>query len=1019
MLTASSRVTQTALVLLVAMLATAFAGHLKTEAAVAGTIVGPGGPSGEYSLGGSNCSGNRLDPIGVLFRGTKAGPGNVAEAIGDEMGWHWTENLGTQGLYVRQPDGSYACQGTAASRAEQSAVGPNSRYHVRLWRVPAAGGGETKTVGTPHHETWRWSTDYPDCDSSPFGTHAVDAGGIHQNGRVSGFTDARRRMRDNFDNRHAVVSENWGNTEEFHQCDNGMAGSDGYGVTIWINTAHHATTRDAVDILPSTCCFWQGSATLKGHLFTEEASTEYWFAYGTSPSQGGGYPYKTAVQTVSGAAELDPSAAISGLTPNTAYYARFFSRNPAGEIDEGAEVRFIFSPAPIAPEDDNFPGPHVVGGANGAVDAFFRTPSGTLGHAWTQGGSWSEQEVSGTAMSPNSVPHPVLQPNGTVDVFWRTPAGGLGHAWDNAGGWHAEVLPGALSSEPHAAVQPNGTIDVVYRTPSGGLGHNWYQQGGAWQVNVVAGDVASDPYLVAQPNGTVDAFFRTPYGTLGHAWTQGGSWSYDVQPAAIAVDAAPHPVVQNNGTIDVFWRTATGGNGHAWNNAGGWHTEQLPGWIVSEPHAVAQPGGTIDLFWRNGWGELGHLWYQPGTQWLGNMMTGGVMGEPYAVSQIYGTVVVFWQSFSGGLGHAWDDAGGWHVTDHGGSPGTIPHAVAQPNGTIDVLYRRPNGQLGHHWYQAGIAWQYNVVPGSLALEPPTAVTGAATSVKQTTAVLSGEVNPNGAATQYFFEYGPTTAYGSKVPATPGPVGSGTASVAISESVEGLAAGTTYYYRIVAVSHEGTSYGGAKSFETESSGVGTPLGALPVTDPFNGTTSTVSDFSVDWSAPGWASGGTPKGSITSSGWRPVSAYPTVNGASYSPVVNDPGSGIAAAVTMAATPGLAGRYFSLWLDQPSPASGARAGYELRVTYMSTNSYELRLAKWVAGSEYVLASKQSLSFANGGAFAIVDVGGSVSAWTNTDGSFQQALAASDAAYSGGNAGVAGAGNLTRLSDFKLGAL
>jgi len=46
-----------------------------------------------------------------------------------------------------------------------------------------------------------------------------------------------------------------------------------------------------------------------------------------------------------------------------------------------------------------------------------------------------------------------------------------------------------------------------------------------------------------------------------------------------------------------------------------------------------------------------------------------------------------------------------------------------------------------------------------AASSPTVATGAATTIRNHSAVLNGSVNPNGASTQYWFVWGPTTAYG--------------------------------------------------------------------------------------------------------------------------------------------------------------------------------------------------------------------------------------------------------------------
>jgi hypothetical protein len=88
--------------------------------------------------------------------------------------------------------------------------------------------------------------------------------------------------------------------------------------------------------------------------------------------------------------------------------------------------------------------------------------------------------------------------------------------------------------------------------------------------------------------------------------------------------------------------------------------------------------------------------------------------------------------------------------------------------------------------------------------PPEVSTGAASEVQSTQAKLNGTVNPKGTNTHYYFQYGTTTSYGSSTPE--GDAGSGLSSVPESASITGLEPGTTYYYRFVASSSAGTSYG---------------------------------------------------------------------------------------------------------------------------------------------------------------------------------------------------------------------
>lgn len=79
---------------------------------------------------------------------------------------------------------------------------------------------------------------------------------------------------------------------------------------------------------------------------------------------------------------------------------------------------------------------------------------------------------------------------------------------------------------------------------------------------------------------------------------------------------------------------------------------------------------------------------------------------------------------------------------------------------------------------------------------PTVVTGAASPVTATTATLNGTINPQGTATSYRFEYGTTTSYGSLTGVTS--AGAGTGDVALSAPIGGLAPGTTYHFRLVAL-----------------------------------------------------------------------------------------------------------------------------------------------------------------------------------------------------------------------------
>src|SRR5262249_38240703 len=98
-------------------------------------------------------------------------------------------------------------------------------------------------------------------------------------------------------------------------------------------------------------------------------------------------------------------------------------------------------------------------------------------------------------------------------------------------------------------------------------------------------------------------------------------------------------------------------------------------------------------------------------------------------------------------------------------------------------------------------------------EPPAATTSAASSITATGARLNGTVDPNTRATTYFFEYGTTTPYGSKTSSSS--AGSGNSGGSVNKTINGLKAGTTYHFRVVATSDAGTVQGADRTFATLS------------------------------------------------------------------------------------------------------------------------------------------------------------------------------------------------------------
>ena len=79
------------------------------------------------------------------------------------------------------------------------------------------------------------------------------------------------------------------------------------------------------------------------------------------------------------------------------------------------------------------------------------------------------------------------------------------------------------------------------------------------------------------------------------------------------------------------------------------------------------------------------------------------------------------------------------------------------------------------------------------------------------ATLYATIYPEQQTTTYRFEYGTTSFYGAKVPASEG--NAGTTPIQVSQTITGLMPGTIYHFRVVSINPTGTTYGTDKTFVT--------------------------------------------------------------------------------------------------------------------------------------------------------------------------------------------------------------
>jgi streptogramin lyase len=119
------------------------------------------------------------------------------------------------------------------------------------------------------------------------------------------------------------------------------------------------------------------------------------------------------------------------------------------------------------------------------------------------------------------------------------------------------------------------------------------------------------------------------------------------------------------------------------------------------------------------------------------------------------------------------------------------------------------GPDGNMWFTG------NNIPGQVGriTLPPLVRDLTADQVTTASARLRGKVRPNSQATQYQFEYGPTSAYGSATPSVY--AGSSYDLLTVTAAVDGLSPGTQYHFRLVASNDAGTTLGPDRTFVTEA------------------------------------------------------------------------------------------------------------------------------------------------------------------------------------------------------------
>jgi multidrug efflux pump subunit AcrA (membrane-fusion protein) len=149
------------------------------------------------------------------------------------------------------------------------------------------------------------------------------------------------------------------------------------------------------------------------------------------------------------------------------------------------------------------------------------------------------------------------------------------------------------------------------------------------------------------------------------------------------------------------------------------------------------------------------------------------------------------------------------VNDGAGS-GSVSVSVTLHNLKPDTTYEFRLAATNSSGTSDGVEEMFTTSTAS----KPTVVTASASGVLTSSVTLSGSVNPGGSDAKYRFDYGTSTAYGSKTALVD--AGSGTTASQASATLTGLKPDTEYVFRLVASNKFGTSTGLSEFVTTASS-----------------------------------------------------------------------------------------------------------------------------------------------------------------------------------------------------------
>ncbi len=332
----------------------------------------------------------------------------------------------------------------------------------------------------------------------------------------------------------------------------------------------------------------------------------------------------------------------------------------------------------------------------------------------------------------------------------------------------------------------------------------------------VAADGLGNVYVSQWRNGPLTKYDSSQ---LGQSSPSGTVMDSGATSRAVAVDPATNDVYVDEG--DHIAQFDSSGNKIGQSGAG-----SLPG--TGDSYGVGVRGSTGDLYASDADGEqVDH--FGPALDVPAPAVT---IDAPTSITTSHAT-------FSGTVSPGGTDPlsdTSWHFeysTDNGANwtpttggdvgTGTSPVTVSDE---IDTLLPNQSVKVRLVASNAGGSTTSSEQSFDTPTLKPDVTTQQAQDITPDHAALSATLNAHNAGTTYYFEYGPTTAYGTSIPASQdADAGSSPDTIAVAQNVYGLQVHTTYHFRVVAHDSAGTTTGQDQTFTTTN--------PLPASSPRQG------------------------------------------------------------------------------------------------------------------------------------------------------------------------------------------